>query len=589
MGLDPGESDGVSPLRAVKRGPANSRSVLALAGQLAGAGALLASCTNQCPEVEIPGRIQVDLEGRGGPSTFVAVGDCSGDGRPDVMNGRRVFVARAEGGFDLLDLEAPIPSTTSAGTFVDLDADGEGDLVVAGPGVQWHRGLGGCRFGPGTVVAPATRGQPTQLLATDVDLDGLTDLAVSYNARRESPAVLLTAWGDGRFVDRTPSFAPRDGLYMGYGTFFDDVDGDGYRELFVVADFDQGSLNWGRPSDEPTFERDASVSDDFADAHPMGLCPLDFDRDGRMDYFVSGVIDTNVLLHGSGGRSLPSVANAALLSSPEGSFAWGCATQDADLDGWSDLLVLSLTEENGGPAPATLYVNQKDGTYGCVTPRVLDATIQFHGLACGDFSLNGQPDCLATSGDPSRGLVVLRNRLEPRGRWVGLRLRGAVSSAEAAGARVSLNGARPPLVVVAGGQSSMGGEHDRGVVLAVGQQERADVTVEWPSGLRQTVSAEAGRYTTVIEPSAVEVARRVVPADGVSEVEVIVDPAAAGARTAAIECSGACAWTGPAVVEPSGRTRRALVAPTFAGSARVLVSLDGTPLRVRPRVRFVAP
>ncbi len=578
MALDPGESDGVTGA-----GPAR-----ALVGLLATAAAL-AGCTNHCPEVEIPGHVQMDWEGRGAPSAFVAVGDCSGDGRPDVINGRRVFVARADGGFDLRELEAPIPSTTSAGTFVDLDADGEGDLVVAGPGVQWHRGLGGCRFGPGVAIAPATRGQPSQVLAADVDLDGLTDLAISYTARRESPAVLLTAWGDGRFVDRTPAFAPRDDLYMGYGTFFDDVDGDGHREMFVVADFDQGSLNWGRPSDEPSFERDANVSSDFSDAHPMGLCPLDFDRDGRIDYFLSGITDANLLLHGSGSRSLESVADGALLSSPDGAYAWGCAAQDADLDGWSDLLVLSLTQDNGGAAPATLYVNQRDGTFGCAAPGVLDATVQFHGLACGDFSLDGRPDCVATSGDVSRGLGVLHNRLEARGNWVGLRLRGTVSSAEASGARVSLDGARPPLVVMAGGQSSMGGEHDRGVVLAIGQQGRADVTVEWPSGLRQTVSAEAGRYTTVTEPSAVEVARRVVTADGVSEVEVVVDPTAAGARTATLDCSGTCAWAGPSVVEPSGRTRRSLVAPTFPGSARVLVSLDGTPLRVRPRVRFVAP
>lgn len=565
------------------------RGARTLIGRLAGAGALLAGCTNQCPKVEIPGHVQMEWEGRGAPSTFVAVGDCSGDGRPDVMNGSRVFVARADGRFDLLEVIARIPSTASAGTFVDLDADGEGDLVVAGPGVQWHRGLGGCRFGPGTVVTPVTRGQPSQVLATDIDLDGLTDLAVSYTARRESPAVLLTAWGDGRFVDRTPTFAPRDDLYHGYGTFFDDVDSDGHREMFVIADFDEGSLNWGRPSDEPAFERDASVSADFADAHPMGLCPLDFDRDGRIDYFVSGITDNNLLLRGGGGRSLESAADAARLYSPHSAYAWGCHAQDADLDGWSDLMVLSLTGENGSAAPVTLYVNQKNGTYGCAAPTVLDATVQFQGLACGDFSLDGQPDCFATSGEVWRGLGILRNHLEARGRWVGLRLRGTVSSAEASGARVSLDGAQPPLVVVAGGQSSMGGEHDRGVVLAIGQRDRADVTVEWPSGLRQTVAAEADRYTTVIEPRAVEVAQRVVPADGVSAVEVIVDPAAVGARTATIECSGTCAWAGPTTMGVSGRPRRALVAPTYAGSARVIVSFDGTPLRVRPRVRFVAP
>ena len=182
---------------------------------------------------------------------------------------------------------------------------------------------------------------------------------------------------------------------------------------------------------------------------------------------------------------------------------------------------------------------------------------------------------------------MLRDELTPRGSWVGLRLRGTVSSPEAVGARVSLDGASPPLVVVAGGQSPIGGEHDRGVLLAIGSHDRADLTITWPSGLRQALrGVPAGRYTSVVEPAALTVAPRVAPADGSARVEVVVDPMAAGARTAAIECRGDCTWTGPTTTDADGRLHRWLQAPAAPGSARVEVALDGVPLAVRPRVRF---
>lgn len=542
----------------------------------------------ECPIVKASGRVIVELDGRGSASAFVAVGDCSGDGRADVINGTHLFVARPDGTFDARELEATIRSNASAATLADLDADGVADLVTAGPDVAWFRGRGACAFDAGMQLAPPTGGEPSQVLATDIDLDGLTDLAVSYTGRAASPIVLLTARGDGRFVDRTPAFARRAAgdPYLGYGTFFDDIDGDGARDLFVIADFDHGWLGWGRRSDEPAFDQDARLTSAFADAHPMSLCPLDYDRDGRVDYFLSGVTGANLLLRATGRRDLAPDADAAPIAPRSTDFAWGCAALDADLDGWTDLMVLSLNGRDSGAAPATLYLNQRGGSFGCASSDVLAATMQAQRLACGDFALDGRPHCLA-SDRAMRGLVVLRDELTPHGNWVGLRLRGTVSSAEASGARVSLNGESPPLVVVAGGQSPVGGEHDRGVLLAVGSRVRADVTIAWPSGVRQTLRGiEANRYTAVVEPQVLSVSARAAPADGHSRVEVVVDMDAVGARGVSIECRGECAWTGPATADTAGRIHRWLRAPTTAGSARVEVSLDGVPLAVRPRVRF---
>jgi hypothetical protein len=95
----------------------------------------------------------------------------------------------------------------------------------------------------------------------------------------------------------------------------------------------------------------------------------------------------------------------------------------------------------------------------------------------------------------------------------------------------------------------------------------------------------AGRYTTVVEPAAVTLSARVAPADGVGLVEVVVDPASVGASRASVSITGAGTLV-EAPPGPDGRLRWAVRAPATPGVAAITVTLDGTPLRLVPRVRF---
>ena len=185
------------------------------------------------------------------------------------------------------------------------------------------------------------------------------------------------------------------------------------------------------------------------------------------------------------------------------------------------------------------------------------------------------------------GNALLRDDLQPRGRWAGLSLRGHVSSPDASGARVLVDATPRPESMYYGGQATQGGEHDRRPVVAAGVAGPCNVTVTWPSGIRQRIQNVAtGRYTVIDEPDALRVSHRVTPADGRSEVVVEVIPSAAGARVATIERTGAGEWTRDAVTRSDGHVTRVLRAPSTQGEARLRVPLDGTALRVRPRVRF---
>jgi len=546
------------------------------------------------PRVEpaLRGSYEVTDNFLGGQEGVTVVGDCNDDGRVDFLNRATLFVQNAGGGFDPVPLEGM--SGRKGGTLVDLDGDGALDLVLAGAGVEWRRGDGRCRFGAPQGIAADVEGEAAQVLVQDVDLDGLADLTVARQERPDLAFQFFVARGDGRFEDRTSPPTPmamhQDVPYRTFGTFYDDVDADGVQDLFAAVDIDLGWFSWGVAGDAPSFMQDPAVTGDLSQSSPMSLSPIDYDRDGSMEYFVSGSFDHSRLYRYRyrGGRRLEDVAARAGVGSVAVSTddLWGSLSFDADLDGYPDLLALVVPDDHQGGGWIRLLINRHDETFALAAPSVLHQNLQAIGMVCADFWSDGRVSCLARDIGP-RGLVLLRNRVEPQGRWVGLRLRGSVSSPDASGARVSLDGASPPLVVMAGGQSPTLGEHDRGVLLAIGAAGEAAVTITWPSGIRQRVAGlRAGSYATVTEPRALGVSARVAPADGRSLVEVVVDPRAAGASAATLGCSGACAWQGEMTTDAEGRLHRTLRAPSTPGAARVEVALDGRALRVRPRVRF---
>lgn len=540
-------------------------------------------------DVVLRGRFEVTERFLDGRDAVTVVGDCNGDDRVEVVNGANLHVQGPDGRFTRVPLAAA--TGRKAGSMTDLDGDGAIDLVLAGADVVWLPGDGACGFGEPRTLAPATSGEPGQVLVHDVDLDGLADLTVARQERRDVALQLLVARGDGRFDDLAPPPTPRPGhvdqAYRTFGTFFDDVDGDGALDLFASVDHDLGWFSWGSPRGLEAFSQDPRPTEEFSRVSPMSISPIDHDRDGAFEYFVSGTFGHHLLLRYEGGRAFRELGDETGVSVPNSlDDGWGSAALDVNLDGFTDLLVREEPDDHHGPGPVRLLLNQHDGTFTRAPPEALDQLLMGTSLACADLAGDGRVSCLARD-VTSRGLVLLRNRIEPEGAWVGVRLQGTVSSPDATGARVSLDGADPPLVAMVGGQSPTDGEHDRGVILAVAAASTASVTVTWPSGIRQRVTGLVpGRYAEVTEPRALTVSSRVVRADGASLVEVTAVPSLAGATQAVLECSGACGWDGPAVTDASGTVRRALRAPSTPGEARLQLRLDGVALRVRPRVRF---
>ena len=318
------------------------------------------------------------------------------------------------------------------------------DIVAADRSVTIFRNEGGCRFGVPRMVAPPGPEIARQLLVTDVNFDGLADFSVTQRNAETLPHRLLIARGDGSYDEFAPRPTPyrfekrRAGVYIGFSMYYGDVDADGAQDLFGCLDQRQAWFAWGEGVGGLGRLRDAALTELLGQADAMSVSPIDFDRDGRVDWFVSGVYNHSRLLWHRGGRELREVAEQAAVAGVGDYFAWGSYSFDADLDGWPDLLVLRQGPDAGAnisvtPGPVDLFLNRRDGTFDEVGARVIGWRLQAQGLHCGPLSSHGPMACFAMD---RAGPVLFLNVLRPRGRQAVLRLQGTVSAFDGTGSRV---------------------------------------------------------------------------------------------------------------------------------------------------------
>lgn len=530
----------------------------------------------------------------------LALTDCNDDGLLDVvsLNGGRgrieLFVGRPGNRFERVDRGLP-QSFGRSGTFADLDGDGRDELIIVGNNVMSFHNEGACRFGAERILAGDPMDYPRQVSITDANLDGRADLSITHGRSVATPHRLLMSRGDGTYDEFMPRPTPfpydrHDPVYTGFAMLYEDLDEDGAMDLFALVDSRQGWFSWGTQPGEIGQSRDECLGRLLATADAMSLSPLDYDRDGRVDWFVSGVMSFSRLLRPAGGRRITDEAEPAGVAGVGVDFAWGSYSFDADLDGWSDLLVLREGNNQGegippDPGPVDVFLNRHDGTFASLGASLVGLSMRTKTLICGPLTLNGEVGCFAVSDDDTPPVLMI-NGIAAQGRQALVRLHGTVSAYDATGARISLDGAAPPMVFAYGAQAPYAAEHMRIAQIALGARESATVTVRWPSGIEQRgVTVTAGRVTDIREPEAVTLSRRVVPADGSSTVEVTVDAAPLGGGEVRIELAGQGSWAGEVTTDARG-AHRVLRAASRPGEARVAVSVGGRALRVRPRVVF---
>jgi hypothetical protein len=257
---------------------------------------------------------------------------------------------------------------------------------------------------------PDEFGRTSGAAFVDLDNDGDDDLVLSRNVRDRDVGTavseILENTGTG-FVAVPTSVDPNIG---GRSIGVLDVDRDGLADLIIVEDrYRGGSSRLYRNLGDLAFE-DVTEDRFTAGVDGLGVATGDLNNDGITDVFIAG---SNRLFIGDG-DGLVEVAAPELAWEAFGNEddVAGAAIADVNRDGWLDLVVgqhYNSTLSKGTEVPVRLYLNRTDAMGG--QPAFEDVTVQAGLIGIptkaphveiADFDNDGWPDIL-TSASASSG------------------------------------------------------------------------------------------------------------------------------------------------------------------------------------------
>jgi hypothetical protein len=232
---------------------------------------------------------------------------------------------------------------------------------------------------------------------------------------------------DGTFTDVTIGSGLEHKTGWGQACCIGDYNNDGWNDLFVSY-YGQNALFRNNGNGKFTdVTKEAGLLQDRLRWN-SGCAFLDYDKDGRLDLFVGNYIDLdlkttpkpeeanctykgiivacgppgldggkNLLYHNNGDGTFTDVSEKAGMWGTLGTYALSCAAVDLDNDGWPDIYVANDSTS------ATLYINQKDGTF---KDQAIEAGVAYSpdgkpqagmGVSIGDFNRDGLPDIVKTN------------------------------------------------------------------------------------------------------------------------------------------------------------------------------------------------
>ncbi|HEX6649929.1 MAG TPA: CRTAC1 family protein [Pyrinomonadaceae bacterium] len=266
----------------------------------------------------------------------------------------------------------------------------------------------------------------------DYDNDGWTDLLILSGTRlgmragKEPTNRLYRNKGNSTFVDVTDKAGLRRSGWAS-SVCVGDFNNDNYEDLFITY-WGKNVLykNNGNGSFSDVTQKAGLLAD--ATRWGSGCTFIDYDRDGKLDLFVSNYLkfdiantpepgkganctwkgvpvncgpkglptDTNLLYHNTGDGTFTNVSESSGIAKVQGRYSMTATTLDFDRDGWTDIYVACDS------SASTLYRNNHDGTFtdiaveaGCAYSEDGQAQAGM-GVATGDYNGDGLTDILKT-------------------------------------------------------------------------------------------------------------------------------------------------------------------------------------------------
>jgi hypothetical protein len=434
--------------------------------------------------------LDVQLYGMG-----VAVGDYDNDGRDDVyltaLDGDRLFHNLGGGKFKDVTAAAGVRNASfgTSAAWLDYDRDGKLDLFVADY-VQWS--------------------EDKDLWCS---LDGSTKSYCTPESYKGTSSKLYHNLGNGRFEDASQKAGVGDPSSKSLGVTVLDYNQDGWPDLFVANDTQPNKLY--RNTRDGRFVEEGltagvAFNEEGVARGAMGVDAGDYDRSGRPHLLVGNFTNEMLALYHNEGSGVfvdeapaSAVGRASLLTLTFGVFFF-----DYDLDGLLDIFTANghIEEEINRVQPRVqyrqaplLFRNLGKGKFETASagPDLAQPMVA-RGAAYGDVDHDGDLDIVVTTnGGPAR---LLRNDGGNRNRWLRIRTVGARSNRDGIGAVVRVTSPSGKQWQMVRSGSSYCSQSDLALTFGLGNDARANVDIEWPSGVKQSLSGvEANRILTVQE------------------------------------------------------------------------------------------
>jgi enediyne biosynthesis protein E4 len=306
--------------------------------------------------------------------------------------------------------------------------------------------------------------------------------------------------GDGTFSDvsKAAGISNAKGSY-GLTVVAADFDDDGWPDIYVACDSSPSLLflnNHNGTFREEGVLRGLAYNEDGQEQAGMGLGIGDYDLDGRIDIFKTHFAeDTNALYRNLGHGEFEDVTKLSGLGVETRYVSWGAGIIDLDNDGLPDLFSTSghvypeaEAKDTNFPlkTPRVVFRNLGNGRFEELMSEAGPGVVARHnsrGCAFGDFDNDGDLDILIVNLNEPPSL--LRNDLQGNASWLKVKLIGTKSNRSAIGSRVLIKyGGRQQAQELLS-QSSFCSTNDSRLHFGLGTAKSADLTIHWPSGLRE--------------------------------------------------------------------------------------------------------
>ena len=434
----------------------------------------------------------------------VCVGDYNNDGYEDLFctyfGQNRLYRNNGNGTFTNVTKEAGLlnsaPRFGTGCSFLDYNRDGHLDLFVSNY----------VQFDFKTVPRPAQnptcsfRGVPVNC--------GPRGLTPGYHS-------LYRNNGDGTFTDVSKE-AGISGFKDSYGltVVSADFDNDGWPDIYVACDSTPSLFflnNHDGTFREEGISRGLALSGDGNEQAGMGIGVGDYALEGNLDVLKTHFQnDAAGIFHYDGKSNFDDVSMSARLAVETRYVCWGAGIEDLDNDGYPDLFIVSgsvypevekVLPQFPDKGPRIIFRNLRDGTFEELQNMAGPGIVAHHssrGCAFGDFDNDGDLDILIMNQNEAPSL--LRNDVLLENHWLKIKLIGTKSNRSAIGAEVVVHYGKKIQAKEVLSQSSYLSANDPRLHFGLGPETVAEVSIRWPSGLRQVLKAvPADQLVTIRE------------------------------------------------------------------------------------------